>query len=99
MSFEKEFEQNMKQLMHLLKKMVSQNPQEGKNPILKNLSKSMDPQVNIFILNLFPFSQDELDEIDEILDQTSSDEEKREDLRYEISNEDEDFLKRHGIKF
>ena len=99
MNFEKEFEQNMKQLMHLLKKMVGQQPQEGKSPILKNLSKNMDPQVNIFILNLFPFSQEELDEIDEILDQAPQEGEKQADLHYEISNEDEEFLKQHGIKF
>jgi len=53
MSFDKEFEQNMKQLMHLLKKIMGQYSLEGKSPaeIMKFMKdmKDKSPDVNIFL--------------------------------------------------
>ncbi|HOW59708.1 MAG TPA: hypothetical protein PLO78_08310 [Candidatus Omnitrophota bacterium] len=104
MNPDKEFEQNMKQLMRLLKKIMNQYPIQGKDPaemmrILKDM-KEKSTDVNIFFLNLAPLSFDGLEELEEILDggflseQFSSGE-----LKCELNAEDQDFLKRHGIRF
>ena len=73
MSFDKEFEQNMKQLMHLLKKIMNQYPMEGKSPaemmsFLKDM-KDKSPDVNIFFLNMSPLSPQEFEEMEEMFEE------------------------------
>ncbi|OGX11441.1 MAG: hypothetical protein A2351_09035 [Omnitrophica bacterium RIFOXYB12_FULL_50_7] len=104
MSPDKEFEQNMKQLMHLLKKIMSQYPMEGKSPgemmsFLKNM-KDKSPDVNIFFLNVSPLSPEEFEEIEGMLEGGVMSEHLRSgELKCELNDEDQVFLKQHGIRF
>ncbi len=104
MSFDKEFEQNMKQLMHLLKKIMSQYPMEGKSPaemmkFFKDM-KDKSPDVNIFFLNMSPLSPEELDEIEGMFEEGVMGEYLRSgELKCELSDDDQVFLKQHGIRF
>ena len=104
MDFDKEFEQNMKQLMQLLKKIMSQYPMDGKSPgemmkFLKGM-KDKSPDVNIFFLNMSPLSQEELDEMEEMLEGGAMGEYLRSgELKCELYDDDQVFLKQHGIRF
>jgi len=102
MAFENEFEKNMVQLMKLLKKMMAQYPQIGKPEELAKLFKKAkdSPDVNIFFLNLAPLSSEELDELEEVFEESLFAEGyKSGELRYELNGEDMEFLKRNGIRF
>ncbi|MDD5415108.1 MAG: hypothetical protein PHH96_09835 [Smithellaceae bacterium] len=104
MNFDKEFEQNMKQLMHLLKKIMGQYPMEGQSPaemmkFLKDM-KDKNPDVNIFFLNMSPLSPEEFAEIEKMLEEGSMSEHFRPgELECELNDEDQVFLKQHGIRF
>ncbi len=104
MDFEKEFEQNMKQLMRLLKKIMAQYPMQGKSSeeimkILKD-AKEKGPDVNIFFLNLAPLSPEEFEEIEEMFEGGLVGEHFRSgEMKCELNSEDQEFLKRHGIRF
>lgn len=104
MSFDKEFEQNMKQLMRLLKKIMSQYPTEGKSPaeVMKFFKdvKDKSPDVNIFFLNMSPLSPEELDEIEGMFEEGVVGESLRSgELKCELNDADQLFLKQHGIRF
>ncbi|MFA5159403.1 MAG: hypothetical protein WC484_02740 [Candidatus Omnitrophota bacterium] len=104
MNFDKEFEQNMKQLMHLLKKIMSQHSMEGKSPaemmkFLKDM-KDKSPDVNIFFLNMSPLSPEEFAEIEGMFEERSMGEYFRPgELECELNDNDKVFLKQHGIRF
>lgn len=104
MSFDKEFEQNMKQLMRLLKKIMAQYPMDGKSPaemmkFLKDM-KNKSPDVNIFFLNMSPLSPEEFDEIEDLFEEGAVSEYLRSgELKCELNDEDQLFLKQHGIRF
>ncbi len=104
MSFEGEFEQNMKQLMKLLKKIMTQYPVDGKSPaetlkFLKDM-KDKSPDVNIFFLNMSPLSPEEFCEMEEMFEQGAMSEYLRSgELKCELNDEDQIFLKQHGIRF
>lgn len=100
----KEFEQNMQQLMRLLKKIMSQYPMENGSPSeLMNSFKNMKhkgPDVNIFFLNMSPLSPEEFEEIEEMFEGGAMKEPlKSGELQCELNDEDQVFLKRHGIRF
>ncbi len=104
MSFDKDFEQNMKQLMKLLKKIMAQYPLQGKSPeeIMKTLKDAKDksPDVNIFFLNLSPLSSEEFEELEEMFEGGFVNEHFRSgELKCELNSEDQEFLKQHGIRF
>lgn len=104
MSFEKDFEQNMNQLMRLLRKIMSQYPMDGKNPaemmkFLKDI-KDKSPDVNIFFLNMSPLTPEEFGEMEEMLEDGAMSEHLRSgELKCELNADDQLFLKRHGIRF
>ena len=104
MSFDKEFEQNMKQLMRLLKKIMSQYPADGKSPaemmsFLKDM-KDKSPDVNIFFLNMSPLTPEDFDEMEEMLEGGAMNEFLRSgELKCELNDDDQMFLKQHGIRF
>lgn len=104
MSFENEFEHNMKQLMQLLKKIMGQYSMEGKSAAemmkcLKDI-KDKSPEVNIFFLNMLPFSPEDLDEIDEMFEEGAWGEHRKGgELKCELNDADQVFLKKHGIRF
>lgn len=104
MGFEGDFEQNMKQLMKLLKKIMSQYPLQGKSPeeIMRTLKDAKDKSqdVNIFFLNLSPLSSEEFEELEEIFEGGLMNEHFRSaEMKCELNSEDQEFLKRHGIRF
>ncbi len=104
MDFEKEFEQNMKQLMRILKKIAGQYSLEGKTPaeIMKHLKdmKNKSPDVNIFFVNMAPFSPEYLDEMEAMFEDGVMNEHHRAgELKCELNDEDQIFLKQHGIRF
>jgi len=104
MSFDKEFEQNMKQLMRLLKKIMNQYPVDGKSPgeVMKFLKdmKDKSPDVNIFFLNMSPLSPEEFDEMEEMFEGGAMSEYLRSgELKCELNDDDQVFLKQHGIRF
>jgi hypothetical protein len=104
MSFDKEFEQNMKQLMRLLKTIMSQYSMEGKSPaemmkFLKGM-KDKSPDVNIFFLNMAPLSPEDFDVIEEMFEEGAMSEHQRSgELKCELNDDDQIFLKKHGIRF
>jgi len=104
MSYDQEFEQNMKQLMRLLKKIVGQYPMDGKSPgemmeFLKGM-KDKSPDVNFFFLNMSPLSPEEFDEMEELCEGGAMGEYHRSgELKCELNEEDQVFLKQHGICF
>ena len=104
MSFENEFEQNMTQLMRLLKKIMTQYPAGGKNPaeamkFLKDM-KDKSPDVNIFFLNMSPLSPEEFDELEGMFEEGAMSEHLRTgELKCELNDDDQVFLKQHGIRF
>jgi sugar-specific transcriptional regulator TrmB len=104
MSFDKEFEQNMKQLMHLLKKIMRQYPSDGKSPaeVMKFFKdmKDKSPDVNIFFLNMSPLSPEEFDELEGLFEEGAVNEYLRSgELKCELNDDDQVFLKQHGIRF
>ncbi len=96
MGSEREFDQYMNELMALLQKIISQHPQASKNPDAQ-MFKFPKGDANVFIFNFFPVTDEAFDEFDEILDREADG--KPEDLKYEISSEDQLFLKKYGIRF
>lgn len=104
MNPEKEFEQNMKQLMRLLKKIMMQYPMQGKDPVemmkfLKDI-KDKSSDVNIFFLNMSPLSPEEFEELEEMLEGDFVGEHlKSGELKCELNSADQEFLRKHGIRF
>lgn len=104
MSFDKDFEQNMKQLMHLLKKIMNQYSMDGKSPsemmkFLKDM-KDKSPDVNIFFLNMAPLSPEDFEEFEEMFEEGAMSEHLRSgELKCELNDDDQVFLKKHGIRF
>ena len=104
MGSEDELEQNMKQLMRLLKKIMMQYPGEGKSPseVMKHLKdmKDKSPDVNIFFLNMSPLSPEEFSEMEEMFEHGAMNEYFRSgELKCELNDDDQAFLKQHGIRF
>jgi len=102
MGFEMEFEKNLKQLMRLLKKMMAQYPGAAKGEDLAKFFKSQKnmPDINIFLLNFAASNPENLDELEEIFEESLFSEGfKPGELKYELNGDDQEFLKRHGIRF
>jgi hypothetical protein len=105
MSPEHDFEKNMKQLLKLLKEMMMQYPHLGKvedltKTMKESNAKNTSPDINIFFLNLAPLTPEEFDELEEMFEETLMQESTRGgELRYELSPDDREFLKKHGIRF
>lgn len=104
MNPDQEFEQNMKQLMRLLKKIMNQYPVSGKDPaemmkFLKDM-KGKGTDINIFFLNLAPLSLEEFEELEEMMGSGYLQEPLGSgELKCELNADDQDFLKKHGIRF
>lgn len=96
-----EFEQNMTQLLNLLKKILKSQP--SASPFnMKNMfdQKNSDPiTLNLCFFNFIPVTPEEMDEIEDaangLFDQ---DDEDVQDV-FNWNDGDIDFLKKHGIQF
>lgn len=101
----KDFDQNMNQLVRLLKKIIkglpfhpsAQQPFGAKN----NTSSPKEPGVNInfCFFNFLPITDEEIEEMDAMYDQFLADEEKSAELSPELNPSDVEFLRRNGIRF
>ncbi len=105
MNFEhgKDFEQNMNQLVHLLKKII-------KNLPFGTLPNSFQPKekekdlsgvnLNICFFNFIPMNAEDMEEFDDLYDQFMAEEERSfGEFNSELSASDLDFLRRNGIRF
>lgn len=99
----KDFDQNMNQLVQLLKKLIKNIP-TGKMPQGNPFSKDKDSgsiNVNFCFFNFLPISDEDLEEMEDMMDQffTEDPREKSRDLSSELNASDLEFLKRNGIQF
>ena len=97
----KEFDQNMNQLVRLLKKIIKGLPFGSKLPQEPfSKEKGSGINVNFCFFNFLPISEEDMDEMDAIYDHfLAEEEEKAADFSPDLSASDKDFLSRHGIRF
>lgn len=97
-----EFEKNMKQLMHILKKILKNHHMEESG--LGSLFESKDLEkmvLNLCFFNFIPMSQEEFGELEEAFSNLAEGQEAHpEDAEDDFSWNEDDlrFLKQHGIK-
>ena len=96
---DREFEQSMNQLVHLLKKILKNVPgQMNGIPQFPAFSKDGSVNVNLCFFTFLPMSAEDFDEFVDMYDQSVSPED-REDISPDLTVSDLEFLKRHGIRF
>ena len=98
---DREFDQNMNQLIWLLKKILKTIPThpQGDFPHFASPSKDGNIQLNLCFFTFLPIGPEDMDELEEIYDQYFFQDEKGEDLSGELNAADRDFLRRNGIRF
>ncbi|MFC1809414.1 hypothetical protein ACFL3D_04765 [Candidatus Omnitrophota bacterium] len=100
-----DFGTNMNNLLNLLKKIMKHHKID--NEELKAMFQEISKDKNSINFNVFfalmPMSPEELDELSVDFEEMFYDDPDKEDmdaeLKFEVSSRDQDFLKRHGIKF
>lgn len=99
MSPEREFENNMNQLVRLLQKLLKNLP--GKLPFSKLQGKPGETgmNLNICFFNFLPMSPEDLDAFEEAYEQAAFPEDRGEEFSRELSPSDMEFLRRNGIRF
>lgn len=96
---DREFDQNLNQLIGLLKKLLKNVPQGGQ-PQSFSGDKESGVNFNICFFTFLPINAEELDEFEEIYDQHFfPDDKNAEELSSELNQSDMDFLRRNGIRF
>jgi len=102
-----EFNQQLAKLLTILKRVVKNNPKINQEEIKKVFGEFKagkdNVNLNVFFLTFMPFGSEEMDELgndlEELFDEDWEKEEPEEELRFELSSNDEEFLKKYGIKF
>ncbi len=100
MNPEREFENNMNQLVHLLKKLIKNLP--GKPPFSQFPAKQGEAgmNLNICFFNFMAMSPEECEAFEEAAyGQAGFHEEGSEEMSRELSPSDVEFLRRNGIRF
>jgi len=96
----RDFEGHVKQLIQLLKKILTSQPSQGYLPELDSMLKGQGINLNLCFFTFLPVSEEELDELEEIYEHYVFDEEKKsEEITSELNAADLEFLRRHGIRF
>lgn len=97
----KDFDQNMNQLVHLLKKIIKGLPfGAGSQPFSAKDKKEGGININFCFFNFLPITDEEIEEMDAIHDQFLAQEEGRyAEFSPELNSSDMDFLRRNGIRF
>jgi len=98
MSSEADFNKDMNQFIHMLKKILKNYQVYDKQDSSKN-RKNNDINVNLFIFPLIPLTPDEMDELEELYENYIFEESRGEDLSGDLTESDRDFLRRNGIRF
>lgn len=93
----KEFDQHMTQLVQLLKKIIKHIPLGAMPPVSGKEMKDNGVNINFCFFNFLPMTEEEMEEIDEMLDQFGAEEERG--LSSGLNSADMEFLKRNGIRF
>lgn len=96
---DRNFEQNMNQLISLLKKMLKNLPSQDQMSQASSFLKESGINLNLCFFTFLPVDAEELEEFEEIYDQFLYQDERHEEFSRELSSEDLDFLRRHGISF
>lgn len=100
MSFDADFNQDMKKFIQMLKKLLKNHPVQDKIRDPQESPNSSDINMNIFIFPLIPLTPEEMDELEEVYDPYGFDEDKNvEELSANLTESDLDFLRRYGIRF
>ena len=95
-----DFEQNINQLVHLLKKIMSSHPQAGQMPELQTLFKNQGINLNLCFFTFLPMGPEDLDELEEIYEKFFMEGDKKgEELSTDLNPSDLEFLKKYGIRF
>ena len=98
----KDFNQNISQLIEMLKKILSHIPSQGQpDPSFFKKSDQQNVHLNICFFNLLPIPQDDLDTLDDFYDDPHffQSEGKEIFLDSGLTSADMEFLKRNGIRF
>ena len=98
---DREFEQNVSQLIHLLRKIMKNLPAQGGFLNPKMPATDAGVQFNINFFSFFPMTTEDWEAIDEMYDAHSfhHPDDKRGDFTSELNSEDIDFLRNNGISF
>lgn len=101
MEFQKEFENSLRQLIQMLKALLSnQMPPDKFFQQTSPGPKDQPIQFNICFVNLFPeMTEEELDDLESEWQMDSSDQAELDKDWSKLSNADLDFLKKHGLRF
>jgi hypothetical protein len=98
---DKEFDQNLNQLIGLLKKLIKGLPSQ-QGPFTPNASNAKDGNINLnfCFFTFLPMAPEDFDEIEEAYDQFFFNEDKQqEDFSLDLNPSDLDFLRRNGIRY
>lgn len=101
----KEFGQNLNQLVELLKKILSNLPGNLPNKEAASfLQKGSDSNVNLnfCFFNLVPMTEEELSELEDIYEQMMGnhpEDKAAAEIKSDLTLSDLEFLKKHGIRF
>ncbi len=97
---EGDFEQSMEQLIKLLKKIMKHHPDPNQISRLQSLFRDKGININLCFFNFFPVTEEEMDEIEDLCDPFFQDDlRKSEEMTTDLSADDLEFLRRHGIRF
>ena len=95
---DKEFENNMNQLVKLLKKLIKNLP--GPAPFSQMQGKSGEGMnLNICFFNFLPMSPEELEAFEDAYEQALFPDDPSEEFPKDLTPSDMDFLRRNGIRF
>ena len=101
MNLHGDFDQNISQLIQLLKKILTNPMAQGQQfPELQSFFKEQGINLNLCFFTFLPMTPQELDEFEEIYERYLFDEDRNpEGLNENLSLADLEFLRRHGIRF
>ena len=100
MNFHGDFDRNMKQLIQLLKKILTGPLPQGQLPELQSLFKDQGFNLNLCFFTFLPLAPEELDELEELYEHYLFDQEKNpEELTDKLNPSDLEFLRQNGIRF
>lgn len=100
----KDFHQNMGQLVELLRRILanipSQMQKETSSSPQNNKDANTNFNINFCFMNLFPISEEELEEMEEAYEQwTLQQDGKTVESKSDLTISDLEFLKKNGIRF
>lgn len=102
MEFQKEFENSLRQLIQMLRALLSNQTQTPPDKFFQQTPGSKDQpiQVNICFLNVFPeMTEEELDDLENEWQAEAAEQPDLDKDWNKLSSSDIEFLKKHGLRF